>query len=494
MTTLTAAQLADPAKPRNIVEAILYWTINLTWLFYAIGALYIVGPVLGWPLMMLALLAMYLGQDFPKDLRAQPIPFGVLVWVFFMFLMLVVLWVGHVNYDKGLGPTIKSSVGWAKGWALFFVFQIIGAVIPIRREPLIRAQCIVGLQCLILLPIFVAAPMVGLPEKLFVSPLKAVGGPGPEYFSVYLYTIDPSNGASRWQFYAPWSPFAGLLGVIMVLMALEEKKPFWMICGVLAGLAMVMMTKSRMAMLGVIVCATIPRVMPLVFKSWAWGVAAAVTGSMAIIGGLVLQTISDAIYAFRAARADSTRVRDNLNNIAYERWGSEAPWFGHATVGAGAHVTEFMKIGTHHTWYGLLFVKGFFGLICLVIPVLYSLCEFLIMAAISPKGRLPLGLLLGMMFFSFGENLEVQAYLFWPATVILGLAARENLVDGITASVMNKRAADARRQPAKARALISVAGEPSPRKATQAKRTSVPKMPRRPAPAGLRPTRPRRRT
>ena len=135
----------------------MFWTLCLTWPFYFIGGLYVVGPVLGWPLMMLALAALYFRDLLGKDFYPNPMPFSVLVWVFFMFIMLVVLWVGHVNNGFGVGATIKSSIGWAKGWALFFVFQIVGAVLQIRTEPLIRAQCVVGLITLLLIPLFVAA-------------------------------------------------------------------------------------------------------------------------------------------------------------------------------------------------------------------------------------------------------------------------------------------------------------------------------------------------
>ena len=34
-------------RPQNIPETIVYKTLVFTWLFYAFGALYVVGPVLG---------------------------------------------------------------------------------------------------------------------------------------------------------------------------------------------------------------------------------------------------------------------------------------------------------------------------------------------------------------------------------------------------------------------------------------------------------------
>ena len=226
-------------RPLNPAEALIWRALIWTWPFYAIGALYLVGPVLGWLLAGLAVLSLYLGPAIRTDLRATgPIPPVVWAWIAGMAVMLVALWVGHLDWGLGLKKTIKSSIGWAKGWALLALFILAGAILPIRRELLVRAQCVVGAWTLALAPLLLVAPYVGLPSRLFTSPFKAVGGPGPEYFSVYLYTLDPASWTPRWQFFAPWSPFAALLGVMMVLFALEEKNRRWMWVGLTAGVLM----------------------------------------------------------------------------------------------------------------------------------------------------------------------------------------------------------------------------------------------------------------
>ena len=179
-------------------EKIISWSIRLTWVFYLFGALYVVGPVLGWILGGLAALSLYLGPAIRPDLRATgPIPPVIWAWIIGMFAMLVVLWIGHLDWQLGLKQTIKSSIGWAKGWALMFLFPLAGAVLPVRREPIVRAYCVVAAMTLIALPIFLVAPYIGLPSTIFTSPLKVIGGPGPEYFTVYLYTLDPGTWAPR---------------------------------------------------------------------------------------------------------------------------------------------------------------------------------------------------------------------------------------------------------------------------------------------------------
>ncbi|OUS34473.1 capsular biosynthesis protein [Rhodobacterales bacterium 56_14_T64] len=412
--------------PQNPAEKIVYKALIWTWPFYALGALYIVGPVLGWMLGSLAALVAFFSTAVREDLRCDtPIPPVVWAWIIGMTAMLVILWIGLVNFEFGTKSVIRSTIGWAKGWALMALFPLAGAVLPIRRAILVRGQCIVGLWVLILAPLMLAAPYIGLPEKIFTSPLKVVGGPGPEYFTVFLYTLDPGSGMPRWQFYAPWSPFAALLGVIMVLFALEEKCLRWKTIGVAAGIFLILASKSRMGLVGLIVCPAIPRLLRLSAQSWAWqGLAGGLVVASMVADGLITSAQSS-VRAFKSARADSSRVRATLQRIATERWENEALWFGHGRVAPGSHIVEYMPIGSHHTWYGLLFVKGIAGFLALLIPMLWQLALAVTDTIKSNRGTLPFGIILVFVLLSFGENIEIEVYLLWPSLLILGIHARE---------------------------------------------------------------------
>jgi len=412
--------------PQNPAEKIVYKALVWTWPFYAAGALYIVGPVLGWMLGALAILVAYFGSAVREDLRTSTsIPPVVWAWIVGMVAMLIILWIGLMNFEFGTKTIIRSSIGWAKGWALMALFPLAGAVLPIRREILVRGQCVVGLWILILAPMLLVAPYIGLPERIFVSPLKVVGGPGPEYFTVFLYTFDPSSGAPRWQFYAPWSPFAALLGVIMVLFALEEDNRRWKAIGVSAGVFLILASKSRMGLVGLVACPAIPRLLRLSAQSWAWqGLAGCLVVASMIADGLI-SSAQSSIRAFKSARSDSTRVRATLQRIATERWQGEAFWFGHGRVAPGSHIVEYMPIGSHHTWYGLLFVKGVAGFLALLVPFLWQFWLAASDTVRSGRGILPFGLMLVFTLLSFGENIEIEVYLLWPSLLLMGIHARE---------------------------------------------------------------------
>ncbi|MBT0670090.1 O-antigen ligase domain-containing protein [Novosphingobium profundi] len=416
----------DPAAhhPVHPAETLIIRAIQGTWIFYLTGALYVTGSALGWILALMACWRLYTAPARPRDQRPGPMPLVITVWLVAMGGMEIALLAGHLENALGLGQTIKSSVGWAKGWALLALYPFAGAVLPIRPQAIFRAVCQLGLQTLCLLPLLLAAPLVGLPSLLYVSPLQVVGGSGPEFFAVMLYIVDPENGASRWQFYAPWAPAAGMVAVIHMICALQEKHWGWKLTGLSANVLIALLSSSRMAILATAVLWPVAIAVSRLNRPLIWFLGAPVVLFGGLLGTTIAAFVDKAIDDFKGARADSSRVRAALGRIAVERWQNEAFWFGHGVVERGPHMVEFMPIGSHHSWYGLLFVKGLVGPLCLAVPLVVSLLALGRAALRSPAGRTGFAMVLTLCFYSFGENLEVLAYLVWPCLVLIGTGAR----------------------------------------------------------------------
>jgi len=356
------------------------------------------------------------------DLRPAPMPAGVWAWIAGMVGMFVALLIAHIDWGLGIGATLKSSIGWVKGWALLAAFPLVGACLRIRPQIVVRAMMWLAIQTMCLIPILFIAALLHLPQKLFVSPLQIIGGPGPEFFSVYLYTIDPSNGASRWQFIAPWAPAAGMLGNLIFVLAGYERNRRLKRLAVLSCILICLMTKSRMAILFLAIYPPLMWSVSRISRPAIQLGCAALSLFIGMIADVVLQIIQGSVGAFRGARADSTRVRDALGQLAVHRWREEAPVFGHGIVQRGPHFVEFMPIGSHHTWFGLLYVKGLAGVLCLILPLIWTVVEMLLLAQVSALGKIGLGVLFMLLYYSNGENLEILSYLFWPGLLALGAA------------------------------------------------------------------------
>lgn len=397
-----------------------------TWFVYLVGGLYVLGPVLGVGLAGLLFGRSYLSGGAVQTRFVPAIPSSVWVWIVGMLVMLVALEMGHINQDLGLGQTVKSNIGWAKGWALLALFPLAGACLHIRLETLIRASGWVAFGTLLLTPAFLTAPMIGLPEVLFVSPLKLIGGPGPEFFAVQLYSYEPMDGTTRLRYFTPWSPAAGMIGNMYLIFALSDKRKVWKWLGVVSALAMILTSKSRLAIAAALFIWPVVIAAGEAKRPAMWFLATIGLLTLTPAAQSIIDWIDGAMNSIKSMRADSTRVREMLGEIALDRWWNEAPIWGHGVVERGPHAVEFMPIGSHHTWYGLLFVKGAVGAIALAVPLVWSLIESALLAMTrSRAGRIAFGMVLLMAFYSIGENLEILAYLLWPGLIVMGIAARE---------------------------------------------------------------------
>ncbi|WP_372878968.1 O-antigen ligase family protein [Spongiibacter marinus] len=342
--------------------------------------------------------------------------------------MEVALIFGHFDFYLGIPATIKSTIGWAKGWALLAVFILIGATLPIRPELIYRACCVICLHTLLLIPLFVIAAYTPIPGTIYISPLKAIGGPGPEFFEFQLYGINPESLGPRWRFFTPWAPAAGLLANFYLVFALKEKNIRWRWIGIVGSIVMVLMCQSRAGLVAMLFVSPAVFFISRLNSPALWLTGGVGLAGMAVIATQLMAFAESSIEEFKAARAGSSRVRAALARIALQRWRDEAPIWGHGVVERGPHLVEYMPIGSHHSWYGLLFVKGIVGFFALAIPMLVTFVLLIGKAQRCATSQAALCCILILFMFSFGENLEILAYLFWPALVLIGIAFRSDTI------------------------------------------------------------------
>ncbi|MEI2580823.1 O-antigen ligase family protein [Scytonema sp. PRP1] len=407
-------------KPQNLEEKVVWYSLIGTYGFYFIGAQYILTPALAW------LLTLYLGKKVWSQTENTPtkekvaIPFSVWIWVIFMLVMEVALIIAHINFDLGIPKIITSTINWARAWPLMALFPLIGCL-NIRPQLLYRAVCIICLQSLILIPIFYLAYTLHLPNNLYTSPLRLLGGNGVEYYNVVLYGFEEDTNQTRLQLFAPWPPALGLVANIYFLLACQESDKKWRLIGMIGSVAMIVSSFSRLSILSF---ATIP-LLTWVLVNFTQPLVPITTGVVsffaAIFAPLLINFLETFKEQFSKARAGSSRIREILGRIALHRW-NEAPIWGHGIIEPrGTRITAFMPVGTHHTWFGLLFEKGLVGLIALAVPLLWSFIDLLYKAQKNTTAKLGLSVLLVLFFFTLGERIEGLAYLYWPGLVIMGM-------------------------------------------------------------------------
>jgi hypothetical protein len=395
------------------VERVLVHALSWTYVYYLFGALYVLGPAMGW-LLILAV---------ARRTGLRDVPPAAWCWAAGMGLMMVPLIAAHADFDLGLGPMIKSSIGWAKGWALIAIYIILGCS-GVRLNALARAANLLGIQTLCLLPLLVLAWAARLPGDLYVSPLQVVGGPGPEYFTVQLYGISPDSGAPRWRLFAPWAPAIGMVMGVLLPIGWNDPDRRRRLLGAAGMVLAILLSGSRLALLALPIALAIAWAVHAVRRPSFWFAAAPITLALPLAAETLQVWAEAAVDRFHGARADSSRVRAALGRIAVDRWQQDAFWFGHGNVERGPHLVEYMPIGSHHSWFGLLFVKGVIGFVALIVPMLCTLVVLVRGASHDPRVRTALTLVLLLGLYTLAENIEILAYLIWPGLVAIGIGLR----------------------------------------------------------------------
>jgi len=411
-------------KAQNNEEAIVYYGIAGIWIFYFTGLLYVVGSAIGW------VLCLFMFKRFIDGERFH-IHFIVKVWIIGMLVLLLTVIVGHLNFNLSTGSLIKSMIGWGKGWALLAIFPLI-ANLPIRFQAITAGITSLCKQTLWIVPILVIAGIFGLPSSLYSSPLKFLAN--PSFFEIELYGLNASTGLPRWRLFTPWGPALGLYGNMVLAISLFQDNKKLKFIGITCAIIMVLLSQSRMGMLCLLALPTFCIFLVKVKQIKYLILLAVLAPVLAATTAPVLHTVENSMEKIHAARSDSSRVRGALERIAIDRWQNEAPIWGHGVVEKGSHFVEYMPIGSHHTWLGLLFVKGIVGLFAMLIPLVASLCWTFTQYFLAReddnyfiKVRTSLHILLILCAYSLTENLEILAYLHWPTILFTGLLVRESI-------------------------------------------------------------------
>lgn len=411
-------------QPQNFAERVVWYAMTWTYFSYLLGATYVIGSVVGWILFAYLLLKLWLQDESTPAEEKIVIPWITWVWIIGMLMMEVALIVGHLDYNLPISQIIKSSIGWGKGWALIALYPLAGCL-NIRPQIIYRAACVICFQTLVISPLLIAAPLLHLPQVLYVSPLKAVGaGLGPTFFDVSLYAVD-FDGQIRQRLFTPWGPALGFVANIYFTLAMREKDKKWRWYGIIGAIYLSQICKSRLAQ----VCILSTPIFIFVLSRLIRPYVLMFLGGASVVSGILATNIMNAIAAFwtnfKAQRAASSRVRAALKEIAFYRAETEAPIWGHGILQMGPHVVEFMPIGSHHTWAGLAFVKGMVGFYSLAIPMLLGFLFLLVKAQNNQDAATGLAILFILFLYTFGENLEILAYLYWPGLIMMGIAFRK---------------------------------------------------------------------
>ncbi len=412
-------------KPQNFEESLIWYVIIGTYVIYALGILFPVYSLLAWVLGGYLVFKILLQTESTPPNEKISIPWIIWLWVICSLISLFTTYVGITDFKLGTNALIRAILGWFTSSAVIPLFLASGCL-NIRPKLIYRAICILCLQSLIAIPIAYAAYLINLPGILYTSPIERLIQNGPIFHEVGFYASEYGSDSIRLFLFAPWCPALGLVSNVYFFMALQESNKVWRCIGVVGAIAMNIVSVSRVALV------SLPMVLILMWglRNFTRPTVQITAGIVSFIAGIfstpLSNTATELVDSFYNSRADSSKVRAALQRVGIEAW-QEAPIWGHGTQKPGPPVLANMPIGSHHTWVGLLYTKGLVGFIAFLIPVLLSFLYLLTKAGDSKIAETSLSILLVILAFSFGEQIDVLGYIVWPSLIIMGIAFKAKI-------------------------------------------------------------------
>ncbi|HEY9601307.1 MAG TPA: O-antigen ligase domain-containing protein [Allocoleopsis sp.] len=412
-------------KPQNFEERIIWYSLMGTYILYVLGLIYLVNSTIAWILLFYLCKKLWnQTEDTPLENRID-IPWVIWIWIISMLVMAIATVIGLMDFDYDQKAIIRGLLNWTRDWALLALFPLAGSCLDIRPQLIYRAICVICLQSLCIIPVCYLASALHVPPLLYSSPLERITQNGPIYYNVLLYIIDYDSGSVRLSLFTPWAPALGLLSCIYFFFALQERKKKWRWIGIVGSIVMGIVSASRSTIIFLPIVSILIWFLTNFYRPSVY-IGAGITSFMAgIFSPVILESGRDFKDAFTGARASSSLVRERLERIALER-SKEAPIWGHGNLEPGSKVVEHMPIGSHHTWKGLLFVKGSVGFFAFLVPVLFSLIDLAIKSQKDATARVALSFFLTLLFFTSTDTQEILAYLYWPGLVLMGIAFSGN--------------------------------------------------------------------
>ena len=394
----------------NLEERLIYWSICLIYLWYLTGTLFIVSIFTAFFL---------LARLFYLYLKGQvTISTGSLLWGVSALLLLIENIVSNLENETNTLQIVIRSISFLTNIGFIGLVPLLGNL-PIRKEVVVRAACHLMLQSMVLFPLFVLAASMKFtgylsPFVKFDSIFKA----GPINFQIAFY-----NELEPWRFkmFAPWCPALGFIACQYFFICQQETTRLYRWIGMIGSTFLVLISFSRLGLF------VIPLPLAIGYlkgnyrklEGW-WGFY---IGLLLSLIGEIKEQVKDIADGLNSARSSSSLIRERLRNIAYERALEDNLWWGHGGQEKGGPILAKMPIGSHHTWYGLLFTNGLLGVLLLAIPYLVSLLYF------YKREQLAFNLLLVFGMYSIGETWGSLSYLSIPALLLIGQGFKDESVN-----------------------------------------------------------------
>jgi hypothetical protein len=413
-------------KPLNLPEKVIWYYIIGIYGIYYIGGLYLFAPVLAVWLSLYLVKQWWNQTDETPEADKIDVSMPVYIWLISMSIVAFAAIIGGTDFELSGFKIVSTLVNrWLRTWMLLALFPLIGHL-NIRPPLIYRAVCIFCIQSLVLVPIFtICDNLFDSYTYSFISPFAKFGG-GTIFYDVKIFGSVLDVSEKRLQMFTHSAPALGFVGNIFFCLCLQEPNKKIRFLGMAGAAALAISSVSRTAIICLPAIPLVTWALVNFVNPWFQISIASLVAGIGIFSFEIKSIFDDLTLSVREYRSGSTKARDAIQQLAIDAWREEAPIWGHGTIADTGPVSVGSRgIGSHNTWYGILYAHGLVGAIPLAIAFGWSFFDLLLKLKTHRTAGVGISILLIMAVFSTVDNIDFLAYLFWPGLVILGIAFKE---------------------------------------------------------------------
>lgn len=296
------------------------------------------------------------------------------------------------------------------GWFFLGLGLAVGHAHDLANRTGVRAVMVLGLWIVLFGVLGHAVALTtGRDDLIVVTPLRMLAGQShaADFYTLAMF-FKMETGARRFILFFPWPTALALGGICLLCIATCERDRVWRAIGIGGGLFGVMFSYSRAGYVALLValCVLVAlRMRP--FLALAALALAALAGLGMIIANIgPLGLVEQALAKLQQARPGSSMAR---TLIYEESWRAflNAPVLGHGWVGPSVHPVEELPIGSHSTFYGVLYTGGLvtFGALALATVGTVGACVTRGLSSRDPRAIAASAITVAIIVFAYGESL-----------------------------------------------------------------------------------------
>lgn len=382
----------------SFAEGCYFWFLVLTPLWWMTGTLL--------PLAIIGT-AYFFFRRIPRDPAVLAIAF---LWCLVGASQMLSALVNSIQLNEGVAALPGRMVGMPSlGWIVLGMAVGVGAEYRLHSSRTVRATCIYGgiILCFSILS-FAYGSLTSADELSVISPIGLIlpsSMPSVmQHFTMRFFLSDDDGfGVRRLILFFPWSTGLSMAGMTVMVVAWSERAFFWRWAGFLGGSTALVGSMSRAAVLAmaasmaIVFWVRLSRVTQMVII-----LITLLAGITAIFSGFEpMETTSRMLAEVNGIREGSTDARNMIYDKSWEGFQS-SPIFGTGWLGEDYSEYIPVPIGSHSSFYGLLYTGGVVGFGMFALAFLVTL---IVLISRLPATSGATGLWVGLGMISYGESL-----------------------------------------------------------------------------------------